>query len=85
MAGPPSNPYAEPPEKTLATRPIYAYPNIAHFMGTGDPLDAVNFESVKSPVTLPQVFNTEATTLIGPDNQKFYRVENGKLVTDDKK
>jgi feruloyl esterase len=84
-AGPPSKPFAEPPENTLATRPIYPYPSIAHYKGAGDPLDAANYEPLKSPVTLPQEFNTEATTLIGPDNQRFYHVVNNKLVADDKK
>jgi hypothetical protein len=84
--GAPSLPYAQPAQPTLATRPVYAYPNVAHYTGKGDPNDAANYEPVKTTVKLPQVFDTEATKLIGPDNQKFYHVENGKLVADiDKK
>jgi hypothetical protein len=44
-----------------------------------------NYEPVKSPVTLPQEFNTEGETLIGPDNQKFFHVVNGQLVADEAK
>lgn len=78
-------PYAQPPQPPLATRPIYPYPYIARYTGNGDPKDAANFEPVKSPMPYPQVFDTLSTTLIGPDNQKFYHAEDGKLVADDKK
>jgi hypothetical protein len=81
--GAPSLPYAQPAQPTLATRPVYAYPNVAHYTGKGDPNDAANYEPVKTTVKLPQLFDTEAVKLIGPNNQKFYHVENGKLVADE--
>lgn len=77
-------PYAEPDKPALASRPVYAYPYVARYTGKGDPKEAANYEPVKVPEKLPLVFETEATTLIGPDNQKFYRVEGDRLVADDK-
>lgn len=55
---------------------------MARYTGKGDPLDAANFVAVKSPVTLPQTFRTEAMQLIGPGNQKVYHVDNGHLVSE---
>ena len=84
-AGPPRYPYAQEAEPALATRPTFPYPYIAHYTGKGDPKDAANYEPVLSPVSTPQVFANEAAGMIGPDNQKFYRVENGVLVEETKK
>jgi feruloyl esterase len=78
-------PYPSPAQPTTFARPLYPYPYIARYSGNGDPTDAANYEPVKSSAPDPLVFNTEATTLIGPDNQKFYHVENGQLVADAKK
>ena len=80
-----SRPYAQPAQPTLATRPVYPYPYVAKYKGTGDTKDAANYEPAKVPGALPLVFNTEATKLIGPDNQKFYHVENGLVVAEPKK
>jgi feruloyl esterase len=81
---PPSLPYAQPAQPTLATRPVYAYPYVAKYKGSGDKNDAANFEPVKVPGPLPLVFNTEETKVIGPDNQKFFHAENGAVVADKK-
>jgi feruloyl esterase len=78
-------PYSSPAQPTVFTRPVYPFPYIARFTGKGDPKDAANYEPVKSPVPSPQVFNTEAMKLVGPNNQKFYHVENGQLVADEAK
>lgn len=80
-----TRPYAQPARPTVATRPVYPYPYVAKYKGTGDPNDAANYAPAKVPEALPLVFNTEATKLIGPDNQRFYHVENGVLVADPKK
>lgn len=80
-----SRPYAQPARPTTATRPVYPYPYVAKYKGTGDPNDAANYTPAKVPEALPLVFNTEAAKLIGPDNQKFYHVESGVLVADPKK
>lgn len=73
-------PIASPAPQLLATRPVYAYPYIPHYTGKGDPKDAANYTQVKSPVKLPQLFDSEAAKLIGPDNQKNYSVQDGKLI-----
>lgn len=82
---PPAMPYAQPAQPTIATRPVYAYPMVALYKGSGDQNDAANFEPVKVPETLPLVFNTEESKVIGPDNQKFYHAENGVVVANIKK
>ena len=73
-------PYAVPSSQTVYTRPIYTFPNVAQYKGTGDPNDAASYEEVKGPMTKPQAFTNEAIKLLGPDNQKFYKVENHQLV-----
>jgi len=75
-------PYSSPASATVYTRPVYPYPMVALYVGKGDPNEASNYEPVKAPVKTPKTFTTEATKLIGPHNQKFYRVEEGKLVED---
>lgn len=79
---PPGNPFASPAQPTLYTRPLYPFPYVAHYRGQGDPNDAASYVPVKSAAALPLQFHTEALTLIGPDNQKFYHVDNGQLVAD---
>ncbi len=66
--------------QTVYTRPVYPFPNVAKYKGTGDPNDAANYEEVKGPMKTPQVFTNEAAKLVGPNNQKFYKAENGNLV-----
>jgi feruloyl esterase len=79
---PPSYPpYASASEATVYTRPVYPFPNVAKYKGTGDANDAANYEEAKGPMKTPQVFTSEAATkLLGPDNQKFYKAENNQLV-----
>ncbi len=77
-----SRPYAQPAQLTIATRPVYPYPYVARYKGTGDTTDAANYVPAKAPEASPLVFDTEAAKLIGPDNLKFYHVENGRLVAD---
>jgi feruloyl esterase len=73
-------PYALPNQDTVYTRPIYPFPNVAKYKGTGDPNDAANYEEAKSPAKFPQAFTNEAAKLVGPDNAKWYKVENDNLV-----
>jgi feruloyl esterase len=82
VPGAPPNypPYALPNKETVYTRPIYPFPNVAKYKGTGDPNDAANYESVKGPLKVPQVFDSEGYKLLGADNLKFYKAENGQLV-----
>jgi feruloyl esterase len=76
------NPVGRPDLPNKFTRPIYPFPNMAHYSGKGDPYDAASYESVKSGAPVPQKFDTEVKTLIGPNTQKFYHVENGKMLPD---
>jgi hypothetical protein len=73
----PFTPAAKP---TTFTRPIYPYPYVARYSGKGDPNDAASYVRAQLPDWHSPVFYPELTTLIGPDNQLDYRVEDGKLV-----
>lgn len=73
-------PYAAPDQATIYTRPIYPFPNVAKYKGSGDPNDAANYLEDKGPMRKPQVFTNEAIKLLAPDNQKWYKAENGQLV-----
>jgi hypothetical protein len=75
-------PYETPDLPIVYTRPLYPFPNVAKYKGTGDANDAANYEEVKGPMKTPQVFTNEAAKLVGPNNQKFYHAENGDLVPD---
>ena len=74
------SPYAAAPRPTVYTRPIYPYPNVAKYKGTGDPNDAANYEPVKGAAKYPQPFTNEAAKLLGPSVDKFYEAEGDKLV-----
>jgi feruloyl esterase len=78
----PRYPIAAMAQPAVLTRPIYPFPNIARYDGRGDPNDPSSYRPVKSTVKVPQVLNSRANQLIGPDNHKFYRVRNGRLVAD---
>ncbi len=73
-------PYALPGRDIVYSRPVYPFPNVAKYKGTGDVNDAANYESVKGPLKVPQVFNSEGLLLLGADNQKFYKADGNKLV-----
>ena len=84
LYGGPHNPVAWPNQPNAFTRPIYPFPNMARYSGKGDPNNAASYESVKSGAPVPQKFYPEMTLLIAPNTQKFYHVENGQLVPDQK-
>jgi feruloyl esterase len=75
-----SDPFAQPAQKALASRPVYPYPYVARYTGKGNPKDAASYEPVKPDMTKPIVIGLPAASFIGPDNQKFYEVKDGKLV-----
>ena len=77
-------PYAMANQPNQYTRPVYRFPYIASYKGEGDPNAAESYKPVKSAAPVPELFDTEATRLIGPDTQKFYRVESGQLVPESK-
>ena len=74
------NPVAPPPQPTDYTRPIYPWPMVAKYSGKGDVSDAASYVAVKGPAQTPQTFHAQTMKLLGPDNQKFYRAENGELL-----
>jgi len=76
---PPSSPLADAGKPALATRPVYPYPYIAHYLGHGDALDAANYAPVRSVAFDALTFGEPAIGYIGPDNQKNYVVKDGKL------
>lgn len=75
-------PYASPAQPVVLKRPIFPFPNIARYDGKGNKDDPASYTPVKSSVKAPQDLNSRAATLIGPNNQIFYKVENGQLVVD---
>jgi feruloyl esterase len=79
----PSAPYATPMPTLSATRPVYPYPYIAHFTGSGDPKDGANYSPLKGWANAAPAFNYEVLKLIGPDNQHNYGVKDGHLVVTD--
>lgn len=70
----------QPAAPTLYTRPIFPYPQVAQYTGKGDVNDATNYKAARPALKTPQQFAPEIMQFFGPDNQKFYQVENGKLV-----
>lgn len=78
----PQNPYSAPSQPTLYMRPVFAFPFVAHYSGHGDPNDAASYRPIRSGLQVPQLFNTEAARLFGPNNQVFYQDENGQLVAE---
>ena len=79
QVNPDDQPYALSDAKTSATRPLYPYPYIARYTGSGDPQDAQNYQPVMAPAILPVLFSDYSQSLIGPDNQSDYTVEKGAL------
>jgi feruloyl esterase len=74
-----ANPFSQPAAPTLFTRPVYPYPDVAQYTGNGDPKDAANYRTVKPALEASPHLPPEILQFFGPDNQKFYRVENGRL------
>jgi feruloyl esterase len=73
-------PFSTPDQPAELKRPVYPFPYVARYTGKGDRNDPSSYQPVKSSVKTPQVLDTQAMKLIGPNNQAFYRVENGNLV-----
>lgn len=79
LAAQASSPLARPWAALKATRPVYPWPMIARYSGSGNVNDAASYRPQRSALVLPLDFNSLASSLIGPDNQHDYRVENGRL------
>jgi feruloyl esterase len=61
-------------------RPTFPYPMQAHYVGSGDMNDPANYVAVASAYREPEQYDWLGAHLMGPGNQKAYRVEGGKLV-----
>jgi feruloyl esterase len=74
------NPLSQPASPTSFTRPIFPYPLVAQYTGSGDANDAANYRAVKPALKVPQPVPPEIAQFFGPDNQDFYAVQGGRLV-----
>jgi hypothetical protein len=79
-AGAAPNPIAPPSQATAYARPIYPYPAIARYSGKGDVTAAASYVPAKPLTPTPPAFHAQTMTLLGPDNQKFYRAESDALI-----
>lgn len=71
-------PVAIPDRPVLASRPIYPFPLIAHYLGDGDPKLATSFRPAAS-VDEPATNKWYGAFMLRPGFQKQYGVSNGKL------
>lgn len=76
-----SSPLADSVPALTAARPVFPYPYIARFTGKGSPADPENYDAIKSDAWNNLVTGKPASDFIGPDNQKEYEVQQGKLKT----
>lgn len=74
-----STPLATPAEATLRTRPVFAYPKLARYTGTGDVNDARNYVASSGPELDPAALKWEGARFMGPDYLRNYAVKDGKL------
>jgi hypothetical protein len=79
--GGPAWPYAAANAPTRYTRPIFVYPAVARYAGTGNRDDAASYVAATPPV-LPQATGSQAERLIGPGHQPFYHVAGDRLQPD---
>jgi Tannase and feruloyl esterase len=76
----PVYPLAPPAQSALFSRPVFPFPAIARYDGSGDPNALASYHAEVSAGAVPQVLNSRSEQLIGPDNQADYRVIGGRLV-----
>lgn len=75
-------PLPVPNEAALATRPIYPFPLVARYVGSGDPGAASSFVPAMSGVPESPIVNWYGTTLLAPDNQRDYQVQDDRLISE---
>ncbi|HBR4785454.1 TPA: tannase/feruloyl esterase family alpha/beta hydrolase [Klebsiella pneumoniae] len=75
----PSIPVAASASKAVYTRPVFPYPYIAEYNGKGDASNAASYHAVKSEDYEKLILNKPISDMLGPDNQKNYKVTDGKL------
>lgn len=72
-------PYATPRPPVIATRPVYPFPSVARYVGTGDPASAANYVRVARPDSYAPTELYAATTLIGPNIHRDYVAKDGQV------
>ena len=72
-------PYAKPTPPLSATRPVFPFPAIARYSGTGDPNDAANYVAVERPGSFAPVRSYAAVRLIGSNVLRDYEVRDSHI------
>ncbi|MDE1140081.1 tannase/feruloyl esterase family alpha/beta hydrolase [Paraburkholderia tropica] len=72
-------PVAIPNQPALASRPIYPFPQIAHYLGKGDPKLASSYGPAASPVKEPASIDWYGAFMLRPGFQKQYVVRDDTL------
>lgn len=75
-------PFAAADLPVALRRPVFPFPHVARYDGKGGRNDPASYAAVRSQLAVPEVIDSRAMALIGPDNHAFYRIENGQLVAD---
>jgi feruloyl esterase len=76
----PERPYPAVEPEIIATRPVYPFPSIARYTGTGDTTSAANYRMVKDVTPAWPVHDYLALRLLRPGAQKPFQVSGGKIV-----
>ncbi|HEV3430684.1 MAG TPA: tannase/feruloyl esterase family alpha/beta hydrolase [Paraburkholderia sp.] len=66
-------------QAALASRPIYPFPQIAHYLGKGDPTKASNYGPAPSSVKEPAKIDWYGAFMLHPGFQKQYVVRDDQL------
>lgn len=74
-----STPYAPGNQTPVASRPIYPFPAIARYSGSGDPSKDSSYVSSPSPAAETNVLDWYGAELLRPGFQMNYTVTDGKL------
>ena len=83
-AGEKPAPLPRPDAPAIATRPVFPYPQVARYTGSGDPKDAANFVSAQGPDLDPSVLQWAGAGFMGPDVLRIYEAKDGKLAVQPK-
>jgi hypothetical protein len=70
---------AIPNQPAIASRPIYPFPQIAHYSGKGDRAKASSYVSAPSPVKEPAKIDWFGAFMLRPGFQKQYVVRDDQI------
>jgi feruloyl esterase len=73
-------PYARAAQPALASRPILPFPALAVYDGDGEPTQTASYRLKSAVIPVKPTPTWFGASLIGPDFQLLYKVENGVLV-----